>query len=58
MTTIEMFSINVMMKYDDGFHWVGLKLLTHQVTHRVRLHLAMSFSNSSKIITFPDSCSQ
>ena len=28
MTTIEMFSfsIKVMMKYDDGFQWVGLKL--------------------------------
>jgi len=26
MTTLEMFSVNVTMKYDDGFHWVGLKL--------------------------------
>jgi len=26
MTTIEMFSIKVMIKYDDGFQWVGLKL--------------------------------
>ena len=27
MTTIEMFSIKVMMKYDDGFQWVGLVIL-------------------------------
>jgi len=26
MTTIEMFSIEVMIKYDDGFQWVGLNL--------------------------------
>ena len=26
LTTVEMFSIKVMMKYDDGFQWVGLKL--------------------------------